>query len=168
MLAGVQRRGDANAGGQIPRPHAAADDHIVGVNRAVVRIYARDAFTIVADFCDFGVFKYRRAAGSRTLGKRLRNIHRIGITVARYMDAADDIIDIDDFGQILNFLRGYDVHRQVKHLGHGSTTLQLLKPLLIGRHRDRSALAITGSLPGFCFQPAIQFAGIFGELGHVD
>ena len=123
MLTCVQWGGNANAGCQITRPHAAADDDIIRVNRTIVRIHARDAITIVADSGDFGVFKDFRAARAGTFGQGLRNIDCICIAVAWDMNSADDIIDIDDMGQLFDFLRCYDMHGQVKYLGHGCAAL---------------------------------------------
>ena len=123
MLTCVQWRSDANAGCQIARPHATADDDIISVNRTIVRIHARDAITIVADSGDFGVFKDFSAAGARTFGQGLRDIDCIRIAVAWDMNTADDIIDIDDMGQLFDFLWCYDMHGQVKYLGHGCAAL---------------------------------------------
>ena len=168
MLACVQWRRNANAGGQITRPHATADDDIISVNRTIVRIHARDAITIVTNSGNFGVFKDFGAASAGTFGQGLRNIDGIRIAVAWDMNTADDIIDIDDMRQFFDFLWCYDMHGQVKYLGHGCAALQLLKAFGIGGHRYRTALAIARCLAGFCLKPAIEFAGIFCELGHVD
>ena len=123
MLTCVQWRSNANAGCQITRPHTTADYDIISVNRAIVRIYARDAITIVADSGNFGVFKDFGAASAGTFGQGLRNIDCIRIAVAWDMNAADDIIDIDDMRQFFDFLWCYDMHRQVKYLGHGCAAL---------------------------------------------
>ena len=168
MLTCVQWRSNANARCQIARPHATADDDIISVNRTIVRIHARDAITIVADFGDFGVFKDFSATGARTFGQGLRNIDGICIAVAWDMNTADDIIDIDDMGQFFDFLWCYDMHGQVKYLGHGCAALQLFKAFGIGGHRNRTALAIARCLAGFRLKPTIKLAGIFCELGHVD
>ena len=119
------------------------------------------------DFGDFGVFEYPRPAAARALRERLRDIHRIGITVARDMDTADDIIHIDDVGECLDFFGGHNMNGEVKHLGHRGAAFQLLEPLRIGRHRNRAALAVSRRLARLSLKPAIQLAGIFGELGHV-
>ncbi|MBC7522153.1 MAG: hypothetical protein H7268_13815, partial [Sandarakinorhabdus sp.] len=168
MLAGVQRRRNADAGGEVTRPHAAAQHDIIGVDRPVRSFHPGDSGAIVANARHLGVFKNPHAIGAGTLGQRLGDIDRIGITVAGDVDAADNVIDLGDGEAFLDLLRGNHMHRQVEHLGHRSAALQLLEAFKVARHRNRSALAIPGGLAGFRLQPAVKLAGIFRQLGHVD
>ena len=122
----------------------------------------------MADFCDFRVFKYFSAARACAFGQCLCDIHGIGIAIAWDMNTAHHIIDIDDVRELFDLFGCHDMDRQIKNLRHWGAAFQLFKPFCIGRHRYRATLAIARRLPRFGFQPAIQFACIFGELGHVD
>ena len=109
----------------------------------------------MADFGDFGVLEYLCAASARALCQRLCDINRIGIAIARNVNAAHDIVDIDDTRHFFDFLGRYDMHRQVKHLGHRRAALQLLEPLLVCRHGNRAALTVSGGLTSLGLKPAI-------------
>ena len=104
MLTCMQWRSHADARRQIARPHAATDHDIIGINRTVCRINARHAVAIVTDFDDFRIFEYLCAAGACAFGKRLRYIDGVGITITRDVNAADDVIDIDDVRELFDFL----------------------------------------------------------------
>ena len=151
MFARMQGGGHANACRQIARPHAAADHNIIGINRSIIGIDTRHTLPIMANFCDLGVLKNLRAAGACALRKRLRNVHGIGIAIARDMNTADHVIHIDDMGEFFDLLRRHDMDGQIKYLRHRSAAFQLFKPLRIGRHRNGAALAIACGLAGFSF-----------------
>ena len=90
----------------------------------------------MSDFGDFRIFEYFRAAGARALRQRLSDIDRVGIAVARDVDSANYIIDVDDICQRFDFIGRHDMNRQVEHFCHRSASLQFLEPFRIGRHRD--------------------------------
>ena len=118
MLTRVERRCNADAGREIARPHAAADDDIVRVDGAIIGVDASHAIAIVADFGDLGVFKNLCTTGAGAFGQRLRDVDRIGIAIARDVDAAHDIIDIHNMREVFDFLRRDDMDGKIKHLRH--------------------------------------------------
>ena len=164
----MERDVDSDPGAQIAGPHAASQHDIVGIDRTVFGIDPGDLFAIVADAGDLAVFDNLCPARARALGQRLGDVDGVGVAIRRDVDSADQIADLKDRGHFLDLLGRDHVHRQIEHLGHRRAALQFLEAFLIGRHRDRAALAITRRLPGFRLKPAVQFAGVLGELGHVD
>ncbi len=168
VLAGMQRHGHADAGGKIAGPHAAAKHDVIGVDASAVRLHAAHASTVVMDGGDFEILENLRAAAARPFGERLRDIDGIGIAVARYVNAADDILEIGERIQRVNLLGPHDVDRQAEYLGHRGIALQFLHAARRGGQRQRAALAIAGRLSGFRFETAIQFARVARQLRHVD
>ena len=148
MFARMQRCRDADARGEIAGPHSAANHDIVRIDRTFGGIDAGHPVTIVPDFCNLGIFKYPGAAGACTLGQCLRDVDGIGIAIAGDVDAADNIVDIHNMREVLDLLRRNDMHGQIEHLSHGCAALQFFETLSIGGHRDGTALAIAGRLPG--------------------
>ena len=77
VLAGMQGHGDPDVRGQIPRPHAAAQNHVVGVDAPAVGLHAAHALRIMMDGGDFEVLEDRGAAAAGALGERLSDIDGI-------------------------------------------------------------------------------------------
>ena len=84
------------------------------------------------------------------------------------MNAAVEVIGLYQRVFLGNLGHRQHVHLEPKHLGHGGTALEFLKPLGGRRDRDRTALPIASRLPGVFLEPAVQLARITRELGHVD
>ena len=123
MLASMQWGSHANTGRQVARPHATAYHDIIGINHTVRSINPSNAVAIVADFGHFGILKYFCAAGTRTFSQCLRYIYRIGIAITRNVNAANDIINVNDVGKVFDFLWRNHMDRQVEHLRHGGAAL---------------------------------------------
>ncbi len=126
VLAGMQRHGHADAGGKIAGPHAAAKNHVVGVDAPAIRLHAAHAPPVMMDGGDFEILNDQRSTAASSLGERLRDVDGIGVTVARYVNAADDILEIGERVQRVDLLGPHDVDRKPEHLGHRGIALQLL------------------------------------------
>ena len=168
VLAGMQRGGDADGARQVPGPHPAADHHIVSLDRAFGGLNAGHPLAIVADPGDLGVLVDPRPASPRALGQGLGDVDGIGIAVAWNVDAAHHVGHIGNREKGLDLVGGHHIDLEIEDLGHGSASLQLLEPLLMGGHGQRAALAIAGGLPGLGFEAAIELPRVLGEPGHVD
>ena len=124
--------------------------------------------SVVMDGSDFEVLKDERTPGARALGERLGDVDGVGVAVARYVNAADDVRKIGERIQRVNLARPDDVHFEPEHLRHGGVALELLHATGGGCERQRSTLAIARGLAGLRFQTAIQVARVAGELRHID
>src|ERR1700722_18945683 len=91
VLTGVQRHGHTDARGKISRPHASAKNDVGRIDAPSGRQYAGDTLPVMKNRGDLDVLEYLGAVTACAFGKCLRNIDRIGIAVARDVDAADDI-----------------------------------------------------------------------------
>jgi hypothetical protein len=66
---------------------------------------------VVTDRRDLEVLKYPRTAGPRALGESLRDVHRIGVAVARDVYTAEYILQIGERVERSDLARGDDVNR---------------------------------------------------------
>ncbi len=82
------------------------------------------------------VLQNERAAATRTLGERLRDVHCIGIAVARYVNAADDVFEIRERIQRADLCRPDDVDRETEYLRHGGVALEFFHAAGRGRQRQ--------------------------------
>src|SRR3979490_146132 len=115
----MQRHGHPDAGSKVAGPHAAAKHDVIGVDPSAVRLHTAHASIPVMNGGDLEILENLRAAAARTLGERLRDVDGIGIAVARYGNAADDILEIGERIERVDLLWPHDVDRETKYLGHG-------------------------------------------------
>ena len=106
VFAGMQRHGDADARGEIPGPHAAAQHHIVRIDAAVLGVHTLHPLAVMADGRDLELLENSHAPGARALGERLGDVDGIRVAVARNVNAADHILEIGERIEGANFARG--------------------------------------------------------------
>ena len=147
MFTRVQRHGDADAGGDLPRPHAAGQHHMVGGDIAGVRAHTDGAAIIDQDLSHLGLLEDLHAAVTRALGHGLGDADRIGLTIGRNENTADQIVHIHDRVMILAAVGPQHVDPQAEHLGHVGAAHQILHAARVGRQRQRPVHLIADGLP---------------------
>ena len=168
VLAGVQRHVDADARRKIAGPHTGTEHDVSRSDIAARRRNAGDRAAVVPDCGYERVLEDFRAVAARTLRERLADVDRVGVTVRRDQDAAEQIVTVDERVALDDLFGRNRNHLEVEDLRHRRAATQFLEALLVSRNGNRTALAITGCLTGFGLQPVVEFARVFGELGHVD
>ena len=167
MLARLQRRADAAALRQRPRPEAGREHDDVRRDLALIRHDASRALAVGLYRRHFHVLEHARAAHRRALDQRHRRVDRIGLAVVGQKDAAGDVVDIQQRPLALD-LRGADlVHLESEGLRHRRAALQLFQPLGICGDRNAAALQEAGRLAGLRFQAGIEARRILRELGQI-
>ena len=167
MLAGVQGHGHPDGSGQIPGPHAAAENDGVGVDAPAIGLHAADAPSVVMNGGHLEILQDLRAALAGALGERLGDIDGVRIPVARDVNPADHVLEIDQGVPGMNLSRADDVHFKAEHLGHGGIAFELFHAPRGGGQRYRPALPEAGGLPGLGLQAAIQLRGVARQFRHV-
>ena len=153
---------------QLPRPHAGAQHNAVRIDIASIGGHAGHAAGPGADGRDRHVLKDARAGRAGALGQRVGDVYRVGITVGRNVDAAEQIPGMQQGYPLLDG-RGRDhLHVQPEYLRHRRAALQLLEPLLIGGNGEGPAAPVAGRLAGFRLQAPVERARVARQLGHVD
>ena len=168
MLAGVERQVHAHRRRKVTRPHAATYHHVLASDLTLGRAHAGDLVSVSENRLDFGVSENPRTAAFRPFGQCLGDVHRIGVAIRGNMNAAVEVIGLYQRVFLGNLGHRQHVHLEPKHLGHGGTALEFLKPLRGRRDRDRATLTVASRLPGVFLEPAVQLARVTRELGHVD
>ena len=168
MLAGVQGQGDTHRGGQIPGPHAAANHHVAGLDIPGGGANPRGFAPLLQDGVYPGVSEDPRPPAARPLGQGLGDIHGIGIAVRGYMDAAVEIIGLDQRIAFRDLRHRQYIDLQAKDLGHGGAAFEFLETFGGPGNGDGTALAIAGGLTGLGLEAPVQLAGVAGQLRHVD
>ena len=160
MLGGVQRHVHAAHGADLPAPHPAAVDHILGSDITALGNDTRDAAVTSTDRRDLSVLEYRDAAHLRTLGDCPGHVAWVYLTVTRKEHGADHVLDVEQRPLLARLLGSDDHYVEAKAAGHRRTALELFKALLVGRNGKRAILFESGGLPGLLLQGAEQLAGV--------
>jgi len=128
---------------------------------------AADFSVVVIDRRNFAVLDNLYAVFLRALCQRPGNVDRIGITVRRNMDAADDVVGVKQWRAILYFrLRNY-VDFEAENLGHRRAAFELFETLIVDCNRYRPTFLIARGLPCLCFESLVQLARVLGQSCHV-
>ena len=167
MLARLQRRADAAALRQSPRPEAGREHDDVGRDLALIRHDAPHALAVRLYRRHLHVLEHARAARRRALDQRHRRVDRIGLAVVGQKDAAGDVVDLEQRPFRLDFAGADFVHFEPEGLGHRGAALQLFQPLGICGDRNAAALQEAGRLAGLRFQAGIEARRILRELGQI-
>src|SRR5208337_5595577 len=140
--------GHPGARGEVSGPHAAAQHDVVRIETPVRGLHAAHAPPVVVNGGDLEVLEYARARVAGAFGERLRDIDRVGIAVARNVNAADHIVEMGERVERPNLAWSNHVHRQAEYLRHGGVALQLLHAAGGRGERDGAALPVAGRLAG--------------------
>lgn len=168
MLGGVQGDGHARFGGEVARPHAAADDHGPGADRPPIGHHAGGLAVLDEDLRDGKVLEDLCAAHARALGIGLRHVDRVDLPVMREPEAADNAVCADRPPALLD-LPGRDrFDRQAEIAAHRGAARQLL--IAGGRVGDaqRTVALEAGRLAGLGLERAEELPGIFGKFRHAS
>ena len=167
MLASLQRYINADGAGEIARPHAAGDYHLVGFDDAFCGFNAGSAAVLDDDFGDECIFMNGHAAHARALGQGHRRINRIALAVGRIPDSGNHIVNIHERPFGLRFLGRNLVRFNVESTQHRSGTGEFLPTLRIGSNRDRTGLNKAGGLSRFFLQIGVEIDRVFSEPRQV-
>ena len=167
VLAGMKRHGDAGLGADLTGPHSARIDNVVGLDRALIRHHASHPAIGFMDVGDLDALNDLHAEIARALGKRLGDIHRIGLTVLRQKDTADHIIDLQPRITAVDIGGGYLVNFDPEGARHGRRPPELFHPLVGQRHGHRPVPLEAGGDSRFILETEIEFLRIFCQPGHV-
>ena len=168
VLAGMQRDVDADGGGQLPGPHAGAENDAVGVDVPLVR---GDADHTPAGGANGG---HRRllddpgAGGAGARGQRQRDVRRVRVAVAGNVQSAEQVGRLEQRYAFRDRLRRHHVDLQPEHLRQRRAALEFLEALRVGGDGKGAAAAITRRLAGFPLQASVEFARVAGEVRHRD
>ena len=167
MLAGMKRHGDAGLLANPTRPHAAGIDHIIGLDRPLVGHYASHPAVGFVDIGDLDTLDDLHAIATRALGKRLGDVHRVGLPVLCQPDPADSIIDLQPRIAAGDIRRGDLVNFDAKGPRHRRRTTKLFHPFIGQRHGHRPVTLEACRNAGLRLKPEIQLLRIFRQPRHV-
>ena len=168
MLAGMQRQVHTHGSGQIPRPHAAANHHILRLNFAIGSPHPGDAIAVAKNRFYFRIRKDARTAVPGTLCQRLSDIHRISIAIRGNVDPAVEILCLNQRIPFGNLRYRQHVHFEAKDFCHRRAALELFEAFCRRSDRDRTALTIPRRLTRLCLESTVQLTRVARQLSHVD
>ena len=84
------------------------------------------------------------------------------------MDAAEQVVAVNQREAIDNLVNGYDVDFEVKNFRHRCAAFEFFEALVVGCDRDRAALAIARRLAGFVLESEVEIARVLGKFGQIE
>ncbi len=166
MLRRMQRQRHPGLGREIARPHAAADHHRFGADRALVGHHPGGPAVLDHDARHRPVLEDPRPAHAGAAGIGLGHVGGVHLAVMGKPEAADDAVDIDRRPAFRDLARGDGLDRQAEIAAHRGAAGKFLVARRRVRHPQRAVAAEAGGQPGLGLQLGEELAGVFGELGH--
>ena len=152
-----ERHVDAVLTGQIARPHAAAEDDLLGLDHmAIVEDDARRAAVLDAQPGDARVLADRRAAHLGALGERAGNARRLDLAVVGDVQATDEVITALEREEVDRFLLADHLDVDTEVLCHRTGAPVLEHALVVARHVERAALAPVDLLPRLGLETGVE------------
>ena len=171
VLAGMERQGHARRCGQIAAPHAAAVDHDIGGDmallRAIVPIHAGRAHPVIGHGGNLDPLDDLGARHPRALGQRHGDIGRVALPVERQMQRAGDIADLDMRIHGAHLGGGDLMHLDTKGAGNRGLPQQFLAPVGGQTQRDGADLPHARRNTGFGLELGVKICRVFRQARHV-
>ena len=167
MLGGVERHGYAGHEPDLPRPHAGAVDHHLGLDLALRGGDPGGAAVPGQDAGDLAILDDPDPAHAGPLGQGHGGIGRVGLPIMREEDRADDIVDVQQRPHLLGLLRRDLLRLDPEGLGHGGAPAELVPALFIGGDGDAAVLLQPGRLTGLFLELGVELQAVTGEPGQI-
>ena len=152
-----ERHVDAVLTGQIARPHAAAEDDLLGLDHVTAVEYdASGAAVFHTQPGDARVLADRRAAHLGTLGERAGNARRLDLAVVGDVQAAHEIIGALEREQIDRLLLADHLDVDAQVLRHRAGAAVLEHALVVARDIERAALPPVDLLPRLGLETGVE------------
>ena len=168
VLAGMQRDVDADGSGQLPGPHAGAEDDAVGVDVPLLRGDADNAPPGGANGGHRHLLDDPGAGGAGTRSQRQGDVRRVRVAVAGDVQSAEQVGRLKQRHAFPDCLRRDHLDLQPDDLRQRSAALEFLEPLRVGGDREGAAPSIAGLLTGFLLEATVKLARVAGEVRHRD
>ena len=148
-------------------PHAAAIDHILAGDRALVGLDPGHAAVLGQHARDLGVLVDLHPAFARAARQRHGHVGGIALAVLRIVDRADHVIDVEQRPLLLHFLRRDRLGDDIEPAQHRRAAQEFLPALLVGRDGERARLHEARRLPRLLLQVGVEIDRVFREPRQV-
>ncbi len=164
MLHRLERHGDASHRGDLARPQAGAEHHLVAADIAGAGAHAGHAAIRDRKACAGDAFDDPRAMHARASRQRLRDIGRARLAVGRHEGGADQIVDIDQRPHCLGLGRRQQMHVEAEGARCRRLTAELGPAFVVAGEPQAPGLAPAGGEAGLRLKPPVEAGGITQDL----